>query len=482
MHLSPCACNCFFLHPDAPQVKLPMLGGKKGRSGSDAQTELLAASGDALDESPSASASSNARGSSGNGTSSSAHFSQESSRIVRKDKALSLRVDFDKMEQPQDIDDENEIRRITERYEAQKRKLEDTLARTTPNMKAIQEFEVMRQNLMERKEDVDECIAKARNAAKDFKDVRMKRLSAFMAAFKHVSEVISGVYQDLTRSRTHPRGGTATIALEDEGDPFRAGLIYSVIPANKRYRDMEKLSGGEKTVAALALLFAIHSFRPAPFFVMDEIDAALDNENVAKVSNYIFFSSRRDSKHKQLADRPSPTQCIVISLKDHFYSTADSLVGIYRDTDALSSKTLSLDLSGYGNPPVLSTPARTSSGVRGSFLSLPSQEASFDPDADVLPLRVHSSRHRSSIQSRRISQVPDSPASVRSASVRDDDDDAASVAGSVTDASMSSFSRIRPKRRSRGSILSARTSKSGGGASTAEKERSPAAASRKRTR
>lgn len=47
------------------------------------------------------------------------------------------------------------------------------------------------------------------------------------------------------------------------------------------------MTGGEKTVAALALLFAIHSYRPAPFFVMDEVDAALDNVNVRKVCNYI---------------------------------------------------------------------------------------------------------------------------------------------------------------------------------------------------
>ena len=48
----------------------------------------------------------------------------------------------------------------------------------------------------------------------------------------------------------------------------------------KRFRDMEQLSGGEKTVAALALLFAVHDFQPSPFFVMDEIDATLDNVNV----------------------------------------------------------------------------------------------------------------------------------------------------------------------------------------------------------
>lgn len=51
-----------------------------------------------------------------------------------------------------------------------------------------------------------------------------------------------------------------------------------------------QLSGGEKTVAALALLFAIHSYRQAPFFVLDEVDAALDRDNVTKISNYIRYS------------------------------------------------------------------------------------------------------------------------------------------------------------------------------------------------
>jgi structural maintenance of chromosome 1 len=65
--------------------------------------------------------------------------------------------------------------------------------------------------------------------------------------------------------------------LDDSEEPFKGGMKFNAMPPMKRFRDMEQLSGGEKTVAALALLFAIHSFHPAPFFVMDEVDAALDN-------------------------------------------------------------------------------------------------------------------------------------------------------------------------------------------------------------
>jgi structural maintenance of chromosome 1 len=75
------------------------------------------------------------------------------------------------------------------------------------------------------------------------------------------------------------------------------------MPPMKRFRDMEQLSGGEKTMAALALLFAIHTYQPSPFFVLDEVDAALDNTNVGRIADYIRTNS-------------SPTfQFIVISLK-----------------------------------------------------------------------------------------------------------------------------------------------------------------------
>jgi structural maintenance of chromosome 1 len=103
----------------------------------------------------------------------------------------------------------------------------------------------------------------------------------------------------------------------------------------KRFRDMEQLSGGEKTIAALALLFAIHSFQPSPFFVLDEVDAALDNANVMKIARYV------QEHHSQ------EFQFIIISLKNSLYQKADSLVGAYRDVPEKSSRTVTLDLSVY---------------------------------------------------------------------------------------------------------------------------------------
>ena len=76
---------------------------------------------------------------------------------------------------------------------------------------------------------------------------------------------------------------TAFLGPENPEEPYLEGINYNCVAPGKRFQPMSNLSGGEKTIAALALLFAIHSYQPAPFFVLDEIDAALDNTNIGKV-------------------------------------------------------------------------------------------------------------------------------------------------------------------------------------------------------
>lgn len=121
--------------------------------------------------------------------------------------------------------------------------------------------------------------------------------------------------------------------MEDSSEPYTAGLKYHAMPPLKRFRDMEHLSGGEKTIAALALLFAIHSYQPSPFFVLDEVDAALDNVNVGRVAKYV-------------KEHANPgMQFIVISLKAGFFQESESLVGVMRDQSKMSSRVVSLDVS-----------------------------------------------------------------------------------------------------------------------------------------
>ena len=185
-----------------------------------------------------------------------------------------------------------------------------------------------------------------RKANENFNKIRKARAHKFNKAFNHIDSSLKVIYKDMTRSSKHPMGGSAYLSLDDSDEPYRGGMKFNAMPPMKRFRDMEQLSGGEKTVAALSLLFAIHSFRPAPFFIMDEVDAALDNVNVLKVCNYI-------------RQRSGDFQCIVISLKDMFYERSEALVGICRDVASNSSRTLTLDLTKFDRKDVVSPEKRT---------------------------------------------------------------------------------------------------------------------------
>ena len=155
-----------------------------------------------------------------------------------------------------------------------------------------------------------------------------------MNAFNHISNDIDSVYKELTQSRANPTGGVAYLSLEDEDEPYNAGIKYHAMPPGKPFRDMYQLSGGEKTIAAMALLFAIQKYRPAPFFVLDEVDSALDNVNSAQIARY-------------LRNHIKDSQYLFITHSSRVFERSDSLVGVYRNADKNTSQVLTLDLTQY---------------------------------------------------------------------------------------------------------------------------------------
>ncbi|KQJ94723.1 structural maintenance of chromosomes protein 1 isoform X2 [Brachypodium distachyon] len=221
------------------------------------------------------------------------------------------------------------------------------IERTAPNLKALDQYEALQRKEKEVTEKFEAARKEEREIAEKYNSVKQKRYELFMEAFDHISKGIDKIYKQLTKSHTHPLGGTAYLNLENEDEPFLHGIKYTAMPPTKRFRDMEQLSGGEKTVAALALLFAIHSFRPSPFFILDEVDAALDNLNVAKVAGFIRSKSCEGAGEEQDGDGGCGFQSIVISLKDSFYDKAEALVGVYRDSEGSCSRTLTFDLTKY---------------------------------------------------------------------------------------------------------------------------------------
>ncbi|XP_058733705.1 structural maintenance of chromosomes protein 1-like [Vicia villosa] len=219
------------------------------------------------------------------------------------------------------------------------------IERTAPNLKALDQYEA----LLEKERAVTKEFEAVRKVEKEkadqFNAVKQKRYDMFMDAFNHIAGNIDKIYKQLTKSNTHPLAGTAYLNLENDDDPYLHGMKYTAMPPTKRFRDMEQLSGGEKTVAALALLFSIHSYRPSPFFILDEVDAALDNLNIAKVAGFIRSKSCEGARVSQDADGGNGFQSIVISLKDSFYDKAEAIVGVYRDSGRGCSSTLTFDLS-----------------------------------------------------------------------------------------------------------------------------------------
>ncbi len=112
-------------------------------------------------------------------------------------------------------------------------------------------------------------------------------------------------------------GGDAELELVDSLDPFSEGIVFSVRPPKKSWKNISNLSGGEKTLSSLALVrlidciqwqvqlfcccvqvFALHHYKPSPLYVMDEIDAALDFKNVSIVAHYIKASQQLNRYYK----------------------------------------------------------------------------------------------------------------------------------------------------------------------------------------
>ncbi|KAK2630316.1 hypothetical protein QTJ16_001136 [Diplocarpon rosae] len=250
-------------------------------------------------------------------------------------KEYGIEVSFEDLDEELQKPDEEEVEdKLLQRISD----LAAELEKLNPNMRAIDRLDGVEARLKATEKDFEDARKAAKTSRDAFQEVKEKRFDLFNKAFSHISEQITHVYKDLTRSSTFPLGGQAYLDIEDSDAPYLSGIKYHAMPPLKRFRDMEHLSGGEKTMAALALLFAVHSYQPSPFFVLDEVDAALDNANVEKIKNYI-------------REHAGPgMQFIVISLKTGLFQGSESLVGVFRDQEANSSKTLTLDVSVSSSP------------------------------------------------------------------------------------------------------------------------------------
>lgn len=233
-----------------------------------------------------------------------------------------MQIDYSKLPRNvMDLNNPEAVKKMADTLQKELQSKQDTLERIqTPNMKAMQKLESVSEKIAATNEEFENARRKAKKAKAAFEKVKNQRYEKFKQCVDHITEEIDGIYKALARNEA----AQAYLGPDNPEEPYLEGINYNCVAPGKRFQPMSNLSGGEKTIAALALLFAIHSYQPAPFFVLDEIDAALDNTNIGKVASYIV-------------EKTTNLQTIVISLKEEFYGHADALVGITPDVSILEN-------------------------------------------------------------------------------------------------------------------------------------------------
>ncbi|VEL18971.1 unnamed protein product [Protopolystoma xenopodis] len=205
---------------------------------------------------------------------------------------------------------------------AEQARFEAEIASSSPNMAAIEEFRRKEDAYFARVSELNRISDLVTDQRRQYDSAKKQRVAEFMSGFHAITTSLKEMYQMITQ------GGDAELELIDSLDPFSEGIVFSVRPPKKSWKNICNLSGGEKTLSSLALVFALHHYKPTPLYVMDEIDAALDFKNVSIIGNY-------------LRERTQNAQFIIISLRSNMFELADRLVGIYKTHNI--TKTVTLD-------------------------------------------------------------------------------------------------------------------------------------------
>ena len=140
-------------------------------------------------------------------------------------------------------------------------------------------------------------------------EIEKKKTKIFMKTYNVIAENFKRIFGTLTTK------GDAYIELEDKENPFNGGIEIQVKLKGHKFMDLKSLSGGEKTMAALSMIFAIQEYAPSPFYLLDEVDAALDKNNSTTLTSLI----QRYAKEAQY---------IVISHNDSVITEADNIYGV----------------------------------------------------------------------------------------------------------------------------------------------------------
>ncbi|PIY60086.1 hypothetical protein COY95_03675, partial [Candidatus Woesearchaeota archaeon CG_4_10_14_0_8_um_filter_47_5] len=188
------------------------------------------------------------------------------------------------------------------------------------NMKALEVYDAIEKeynSLLDKKEKLKK---EKQDVLLMINEVDAKKKELFMNTYNVINDQFKRIFLSLSNK------GEASLVLENEEDPFAEGVRIRVRLSGKKYLDIRGLSGGEKTLTALAFIFAIQEHEPASFYILDEVDAALDKHNSEKLARLI-------------REYCSKAQYIIISHNDALISEADNLYGISMNEHGMSKVT-----------------------------------------------------------------------------------------------------------------------------------------------
>ncbi len=186
------------------------------------------------------------------------------------------------------------------------------------NMAALEDYETESARLKElttQRDDLQTAVDELERAIKKLdKEARVQFLTTFEQVQKNFVEMFTTLFE----------GGEAHISLEENVDPLEAPIHINVRPAGKKMRGVQLLSGGERALTAISLLFALYLVRPSAYCILDELDAPLDEANIGRFVKVL----------KKFAEK---TQFIVITHNKRTMEAADLLYGVTQQEKGIST-------------------------------------------------------------------------------------------------------------------------------------------------
>ncbi len=185
------------------------------------------------------------------------------------------------------------------------------------NLASIEDYKRVKERLDFISKQHEDLLLSKKNLLQVISDMENKMEEQFIYNFNKINEAFKEVFSTLFG------GGKASIELEDDKDVLTCGIEIKAQPPGKKLQNLSLLSGGEKSLTAVALFFAILKVKPTPFCILDEIDAALDEANINRYTNYLRSFSK-------------DTQFIIITHRKGTMEVADILYGVTMEEEGVS--------------------------------------------------------------------------------------------------------------------------------------------------